>query len=444
MLLGIDAGTSKTAAVITDLNGNIEAVSSDIHDAYLSAQGDRNEQDPGKILKSVWKSVSGLPANLLSEVSAVGVTGQMHGIVLLDNELKTVSPLITWQDGRCLEEPHFLDSIESRTGFRLSSGYGCATLAWMAAHNSFPAGAVCGSTIQDLIVARLCGLYRPIADTTDAASWGFFDISTLKWNTRAAEEVGIGPEFLPEIVSPGTQVGRVDEAVSKKTGIPVEVPVAAAIGDNQASLLATLKEPDHDLALTLGTGGQISAILSPRRTLVLPGKKDMFEVRPYPGGRTAVVGASLCGGAAWGWLAQSISSWLRDTGAVKIQRDDLFEKMNDLALRADTDISVKPHFSGERYNPALRGSIEGINLQNFTIGNLARGLARGIAEHFLEILPPWAMRDRERIVGSGNALRLNSALRKAVEEVFGLPLVLNEAREEAAAGAAINSANLAE
>ncbi len=211
-----------------------------------------------------------------------------------------------------------------------------------------------------------------------------------------------------------------------------------SIGDLQASLLATVRDPEHDLALTLGTGGQA--------TVITAGPIDAAALRPtcsywpYPGNRTAIVAASLSGGAAWAWLVDSVVSWLDDLNVEGSSRDAIFERINALGLDAPSELVVQSHFLGERHDPSLRGSIDGLTRSNFSLGNVARGLARSIVLNLRAMLPPEALEHRTRVVGSGNALRRTPLLQQMAEEVFGLPLTLVEGREEAATGAALLAA----
>ena len=373
-----------------------------------------------------------LPAELRAQVRAVGLTGQMHGVLLVGADGRAISPLITWQDGRCDEA--FLRRLHEKTGHRLCSGFGGATLAWMRAHDALPAGVAAACTIHDYLTARLCGLPRPVTDPTDAASWGLFDLHTLDWDFPAVERAGIDRRLLPEVRPSGSLAGRVTPEMAGRLGIPAGIPVAVALGDHQASLLATLREPEHELALTLGTGGQLSAVVPS-----LGAAGETWEYRPYPGGRYLLTAASLCGGAAWAWLAEAVQAWLRDLGLPCPTDDALYARLNDLGLAATGELTVQPHFLGERHAPALRGRIDGIDLRNFTPGPLARGLARGILANLRDMLPADAYAGRTTLLGSGNALRRNPLLQRLAEEVFGLPLVLTEGQEEAAAGAALNA-----
>ena len=440
-LLGIDIGTSKVAAVIIDTGKNLLAVSSRIHHADIQSGPGLAEQDAEKLLQTVNSVVNSLPEHLREKVEAVGVTGQMHGLVLSDSRLHPLSPLITWQDARCMQN-NFLTQLSQRTGQRLHSGYGCATLAWLIAHGELPAGSKNACTIQDLFVARLCGLSRPVTDPTDAASWGLFDLHSRNWIAEAIERADIPGEILPQVLPSQARAGALSPPLAETLGIPPGIPVAVAIGDNQASLLAVLAEPEHDLALNLGTGGQLSAVLPATASAQIVTDDSPFEYRPYPDEKLVAVASSLCGGSAWAWLADTVDRWLSDLNLPALPRDRLFQRLNELGWNSKSELKVFPHFLGERYDESLKASISGIRLDNFDLGTLACSLAHGIVANLKSMLPAFAFANRKQVVGSGNALRRNPLLRQAAERVLELPLQMSDLQEEAACGAALHAAAL--
>ncbi len=435
LFLGIDVGTTKIAAVVADGEGRIEAAVSRTHGVGVPTQEGRAEQDAGVLLDKTWAVVRELPDALRQRVRGIGVTGQMHGVVLLDAGHTPVTPLVTWQDGRCLEDETFLDALYETTGHRLHTGYGLATLAWMQRHHQRPAEAVAASTIQDLVVAHLCSLPRPVTDPSDAASWGLFDLQRSSWDAAALDASGLPVSILPAIRPFGSVAGGIDHERAAQLGLSPGLPVHVAIGDLHASLLATLRDPEDDIALTLGTGGQATVITAD--PIDAGALRPTCKYWPYPGGRFAIVAASLSGGAAWAWLVDSMRSWLDDQNVEGLSREELFDQINTLGLDASSELVVHSHFLGERHDPSLRGSIDGLTLSNFSVGALARGLARSIVLNLRNMLPPEALEHRKRLVGSGNALRRAPLLQQMAEEVFGLPLTLVDGREEAATGAAL-------
>jgi len=440
-ILGIDIGTTKAAAVLIGADKELLAVCSRPHGADLRSAPGYAEQDVDVLLETVHTVILELPERLRAEIKAVGVTGQMHGVTVLDKQLQPLTAFVTWQDGRCLEGD-FLKQLEASSGYKLSPGFGCATLAWLTARGKLPSTAESACTVQDLFTAGLCGMERPVADPTDAASWGLFDLHKLDWDYYAIEAAGVSSKLIPDVVPCAGEVGRISSSSAERFGIPAGSPVAAAIGDNQASLLATLKDPEQDLALTLGTGGQLSAVLPAAHTLTQLPLNSKWEYRPFPGGRFFVAACSLSGGSAWKWLIDTVQCFLKELDIPSPPEEKLYELLNELGFNATNALEVCPHFLGERYDTSLRGSIGGIDLHNLNLGAVSRGLALGIIENLKNMMPDFALSDRTRIVGSGNALRRNPLLRQTAEEVFGLPLTICVSEEEAACGAAVNASGL--
>ncbi|KAK8764465.1 hypothetical protein V5799_032926 [Amblyomma americanum] len=200
LVLGVDLGTTtvKACLVSEGADGRRAAVSSLSRETKATLASDLgslgSEQDAHKICTALQFCLSQLPKEQLARVARVAVSGQMHGVVLWRQDsgwkrnafgrfdVDVVSPLYTWQDGRCSEG--FLESLpRPRSHLRLSSGHGCATLFWLLRHRPRDlerfdrAGAV-----QDLVVAMLCGLDRPVTSTQTAASWGYFDTVAGQWN----------------------------------------------------------------------------------------------------------------------------------------------------------------------------------------------------------------------------------------------------------------------
>ncbi len=437
LLLGIDIGTSKVAAAIVGPDGVCRESRSMVHGADSACAPGRAEQDPRVLLDAARQVVRDLEPALRHRVEAVGVTGQMHGVVLIDGQGRPVGPLVTWQDQRC--DVAFLERLHAQTGYMLRSGYGCATLAYLAHAGGLPDGATAACTIHDLLAAQLVGAARPVTEPTDAAAWGLVDLRTLRWDQPAVEAAGISPAWLPEVVPCSACIGRLTEEAAETFGLAAGIPVAAALGDNQASLLATLTDPEHDVGLTLGTGGQLSVVLPEG---FMPGHQESassFEIRPFPGGRYVAVACALCGGAAWRWLAETAQAWMSDLGVEPLPLDRVYERLNELGLTAETSLKMDTSLAGERHEPGRRGCLRGIGPEPMRLGSVARALARGVVRNLREMLPAEYFAGRQRVIASGNALRRNPLLQTAAAEVLGVPVILSPSVEEAACGAAMNA-----
>lgn len=197
-ILGIDLGTTSVkVALINKQNKTIVKTKSRETHGYIhgDVNSQRNEQDPDKILTALQFCLSGLPKDDLRHVVKIGISGQMHGVILWrrDNgwsqnkcsrfEVGDIcSNLYTWQDGRCT--PSFIETLpKPRSHLKLASGFGCVTVFWLLKNQpEFLQRFDVGGTIQDYLVSMLCGLDKPVMSIQNAASWGYFDTAEKKWN----------------------------------------------------------------------------------------------------------------------------------------------------------------------------------------------------------------------------------------------------------------------
>lgn len=430
--LGIDLGTTKTAVVLYDPetpDASGRARSREHHAARPAAPGFA-EQDAGKIYDSVLLLLAEFPRKELARVEAVGLTGQMHSVLLgRDDE---VSPIATWQDKRASIAGH-LEEFRQKSGLPLADGFGAVTLAELARQGELDRWDY-AATPAGWLAMRLTG--NPAAAVTDptfAASWGIFSQETNDWAWEKAAALGIPAQLLPKVVPSGSVAGY----TRALPGIPEGVPVLAPFGDNQASVLGTARELERELFLTLGTGAQLSFVISPEQaaTLTLP---PAAELRPFLGGKMLAVTAPLCGGRAWAWLGNVVNGILCSLGIEPLPEKMLLDRLDELAFDADpaANLEVAPHFLGERHAPSEFGSIRGITLENFTLPNLADALAAGIVRNLADVFPHELYRNHIRVVGSGNCVRYCRSIQREIERQFELPLELRSVREEAAVGAA--------
>ena len=204
LVLGIDLGTTSVKVSLYDGKETIQSASCDTHSKFVcsSQPPGAAEQLTSKIMQTCETCLSRLDSEKLSRVKRVGITGQMHGCVCwsshavvdqlelagastikgFNDDLITTSPLVTWEDLRCTED--FIASLPTPdTHLRLATGHGCVTLFWFQRNNpEYLEKFTHAGTIMDLLVARLCGLDKPVMGIQNAASWGYFNVSEKSWN----------------------------------------------------------------------------------------------------------------------------------------------------------------------------------------------------------------------------------------------------------------------
>ena len=425
-LIGLDIGTTSISAVAVEASSGalLRGVTVPNDSALPSPDGVSRLQNPARIAKTALALKEALAAEF-SPVAAIGVTGQMHGILYLDRAGRAVSPLYTWQDGRG-NLPYagstYAAYLSERTGYPLASGFGLVTHFINREQGLVPAEAVTFCTIQDYIAMLLTGRETPLLHASNAASFGCFDLASQSFDIAAVEKLGLDRSILPAVTAETAVIGQ-DKGV----------PVAAAIGDNQASVLGSLRE-GGDILVNIGTGSQVSAVVS------APAPFPAGAVRPYVDGRFLLAGSPLCGGRAYALLHRFFARCVERFGG---DGRDVYDVMNDMAAEQPGDhaLVVDPRFCGTRNDPALRGAISEISEDNFTPEQLTRGVLWGMADELHELYRQMPLASPAAgLVGSGNGVRKNPVLRQYLEEQFGLKLKLPAHREEAAFGAAVFAA----
>lgn len=425
-LIGLDIGTTSISAVAVEASSGalLRAVTVPNSGALPSPDGVSRIQDPARIAETALALKEALAAEF-SPVAAIGVTGQMHGILYLDRAGRAVSPLYTWQDGRGnlpYGDSTYATHLSERTGYPLASGFGLVTHFINREQGLVPAEAITFCAIQDYIAMLLTRRETPLLHASNAASFGCYDLAAQAFDRSAMEKAGLDGSPLPAVTVETAVIGQ-DNGV----------PVAAAIGDNQASVLGSLRE-DGDILVNIGTGSQVSALVS------APAPFPAGAVRPYVDGRFLLAGSPLCGGRAYALLHRFFARCAERFGG---DGRDVYDMMNDMAAEQPENhiLVVDPRFCGTRNDPALRGTVSNISEDNFTPEQLTRGVLWGMAAELHELYRQMPLPSPAAgLVGSGNGVRKNPVLRQYLEEQFGLELKLPAHREEAAFGAAIFAA----
>ena len=400
--IGIDIGTTSVCGVVIDSeSGAVVKSRTENSNAFITGCADREKiQDVDRIMTVAM----GILNELISEdVCVIGVTGQMHGIVYTDKDGNVVSPLYTWQDGR--GNLAFRDTTYAKY-LGSFSGYGNVTDFYNRTNGIRPDNAVSYCTIHDYFVMKLCGLKTPVIHTSDAASFGCFDLHTRTFDY----------DFSPEITGEYLIAGRYK-------GIPVGV----AIGDNQASVFSSAMV--DDILINVGTGSQVSVI---SEGIVIG---ENIETRPYFENKYLVVGSALCGGRAYSLLkdffAGAISAFAEvEDDAIYGMMADMLNNEKNRTLKADT------RFDGTRADSSIRGSLTGISCDNFTPGNMVYAFLNGMVDELSGMYEKMGMK-RYSVAASGNGIRKNPALVKIVENKFSSSVKIPAHMEEAAVGAAM-------
>lgn len=424
LTVGIDIGTTTISAVVYDVASGEELKSLAIpHNSYTEC-GVFSEQSVSAILEKAENALFEI-LDEYAEISSIGITGQMHGILYVDGDGNAVSNLITWQDKRADASlpsgKSATEEIFELTGEKISTGYGIATHYYNLKMGLVPKEAVCFCSIMDAFAMKICAQKELVTHASVGASFGLFDGEKCEFMYGKIALLGIEKGFLPRVTSESLVIGTC-------RGIPVSVP----IGDNQASFLGSVGFNCDTVLVNLGTGAQISAISDFCRV------SEILELRPLIENKYLICGSALCGGYAYSMLEGFFRSY---AGALGIEGEQ-YQLMNALAKdayeRGGTNLIVDTSFLGKRNAPDLRGSVKMIGKDNFTPADLTLGVLQGMCSELFELYAYFPKKGT-KIVASGGAVKKNEVLRRLIERTFETNLTVSTLSEEASCGAALFS-----
>jgi sedoheptulokinase len=424
---GIDIGTTNVELFLVDLETcRIVERRSAPNPRVDSTDPLAYFQDPQGILNSVREML----ASVSLPVKSLGVTGQVHGIVYADENGAPLSPLYTWLD-RHGSEPWGRTSVQNqfaeKTGRSLPVGYGLLTHYANGLFNRVPGGARRILGINELVTGALVGKPLEKTDATNLACFGAFDPVNHSFYRPALEEaLSPAPLAFLDFAEPFTLAGETPEGV----------PVAYPVGDNQAGFLGLVARPAETCLISIGTSGQIS-VFSPSERC-----PPAMELRPYLGLGYLHVGATLTAGKAYEVLADLFREIVRRAGPPSLpEKDiDLFRLMKEAARESPpaAPLVFDTALNGTRRDPARRGAITGIGLDNLTMGSLVRGSVDGIVRELAEF-----KRDLgslfdpvTSIVAAGSAVRKNELFRESLERQFNREIRVPDFDGGSALGAA--------
>ena len=444
-VIGIDIGSSAIKGVVFD--GDVRSVIRSERRALESritpSRPGHFEENPMAIRDAAFGIIRSLAAfanDHRREIKVIAFTGQMHGGLLVDNNLRPLTNFITWQDKRADEMDEggrtYVEALRhlvahDPTGVGIHTGFLISTLYWLRRHDAIPANSDKVLGIYDWLTCLLLG--RAVTDISSAAAWGMFDPIAREWREELLGAAGISHSLLPEVVEPGMELGRIESDLASQLALNPSVRVHASIGDTQAAYLGSECTPD-EILLNFGTGSQ--SMWETDHPIATEGT----DVRYLRNGRYLACAPTLAGGEAYHIVADFFREAVKEFTGEKISIEQARAVMDRLALEGNSEgMTIDPIFRGSKFRADNdRASIAEITGENFHPDALVRALVEGMIE---EVAWPYFLRESETVhsglVGAGSALRGNRALRDVAEMRFGRPLRLGRFEQEAAVGAAI-------
>nr|WP_321443677.1 xylulokinase [uncultured Cohaesibacter sp.] len=271
MYLGIDLGTSGIKLLVMDERQQIVATVNQPLSVQRPDVG-WSEQDPESWINATAKAFDELAASApqaVKDIRAIGLSGQMHGATMLDEDDKPVAPCILWNDTRSHKEAAELDATEgfrALTGNIVFPGFTAPKLAWMRNNKPDLFGRIKKVLLpKDYLRLWLTGDY--VSDYSDSAGTAWLDVGSRTWSDQLLAATGLDQSHMPALAESIESTGKIRQALVERWGFSPDTIVAGGAGDNAASALATGIVAEGDAFLSLGTSGVIYAATNSYRPL---------------------------------------------------------------------------------------------------------------------------------------------------------------------------------
>lgn len=374
--LGIDVSTTSSKALLIDERGEVIAVASSPH-TLQTPRPLWSEQDP----REWWEAVSASIKSVLEKagvsaesIGAIGLTGQMHGLVLLDETGNVLRPAILWNDQRTQSQCDEIHQVIGRekfiqiTGNVALTGFTAPKILWVkenepevyakAKHVLLP---------KDYIRYKLTGGYA--MDKADGAGTVLFDLKLRDWSDEVLPALDIPRAWMPQTFEGTETTGRVTDEAASITGLKVGTPVAAGGGDQAAGAVGMGAVESGVVALTVGTSGVVFAT-TPSALIEPEGRLHAF-CHAVPN--------------MWHFMGVMLSAagslqWYRDTLAPDISFDNLLKEAGSVSAGSE-GLQFLPYLSGERTphpDPLARGAFVGLTLRH-SRAHMTRAVLEGVA-----------------------------------------------------------------
>ena len=437
--IGIDSSTTATKALIMDGQGKVISMFSSEY-PYETPQPLWSQQEPALWWKATKESIKGVIAKSAinpDQIKGIGLTGQMHGLVLLDEHKKVLRPAILWNDQRTGAQ---CDTIRSKigrkkliriTGNDALTGFTAPKILWVqdeepelwnkARHILLP---------KDYVRYKLTGILA--SDRAGGSGTILFDLAKRDWSLEILAALDIPADYLPPTYEGTDETGTITNAVAAELGLPKGTPVFGGGGDQAASAVGTGAVQAGVVSLSLGTSGVVFATT------------DGPAIEPE--GRLHAFCHSVP--AKWHLMGVMLSAagslrWHRDTFKPELDWDTLLEPVTEIKPGSE-GLFFLPYLTGERTphpDPLARGAFVGLTVRH-SFPHLTRAVLEGVSfglRDSFELMKSSGLENITQVRVTGGGAR-SPIWRQILANVFNAEIVTVNTTEGAAFGAALLAA----
>lgn len=433
LFIGVDLGTSAVKLLLMDENGKIKKTVSREYPLYFPHPGWSEQKPEDWYIQSMDGLKELLKDEKKEEVAGISFGGQMHGLVLLDENDEVIRPALLWNDGRTYEECDYLnnvigkDKLSEYTANISFTGFTAPKILWVK--NKEPENFARIKKImlpKDYLAYRLSGVH--CTDVSDASGMLLFDVKNRTWSKEMCEICSVKPEWLAKVYESYEVVGTLKKEVAEELGIPAEAKVIAGAGDNAAAAVGTGTVGDGRCNISLGTSGTI--FISSRKFGV--DKNNALHSFDHADGTYHLMGCMLS--------AASCNKWWMDE---ILKTKEYAKEQEGIDKLGENHVFFLPYLMGERSphnNPNARGTFTGITMDT-TREDMTQAVLEGVSfalRDSLEVAKSLGIPiTRTKICGGGAKSPLWC---KMIANILNLKVDKIESEEGPALGAAMLAA----
>ncbi|MCI8373758.1 MAG: xylulokinase [Lachnospiraceae bacterium] len=433
LYIGVDLGTSAVKLLLMNENGKIQNIVSKEYPLYFPHPG-WSEQNPEDWWKAVVEGIQELTAECdKSQIAGLSFGGQMHGLVILDQEDHVIRPAILWNDGRTSKETNFLneeigrEKLSEYTANIAFAGFTAPKILWVKNNEPDNFAKIAKIMLpKDYLAYKMTGNH--CTDVSDASGMLVFDVKNRCWSKEMMNICGISEDQLAHIYESYETVGTLTDEAAKELGLPNSVKVAAGAGDNAAAAVGTGTVGDGNCNISLGTSGTV--FISSKNFGV--DKYNALHSFAHADGTYHLMGCMLSAASCNKW-------WMDDI----IGTTDYAEEQAAIAKLGQNPVFFLPYLMGERSphnDPDARGTFIGMSMDT-SRADMTQAVLEGVAfalRDSLEVAKSLGINiERTKICGGGAKSPL---WKKIIANVLNIKVDVIETEEGPSYGGAILAA----
>ena len=431
-IIGIDIGTSGTKSVLFDLSGNVIASATAEYPLYQPQNG-WAEQDPEDWWQAVRTTLKEIAPKAAGEIAGIGLSGQMHSLVLLDRNNTVLRPAILWCDQRTGAQCEKIEAIIGRerliqiTANPALPGFTASKLVWVQ-DNEPENWKKCAHILlaKDYIRFKLTGEYA--TEVSDASGMQLLDVAGRCWSAEVCEKLSISMDKLAKVYESPEITGRITPEAAALTGLSAGIPVAGGGGDNAAAAIGTGVYAPGKAFTTIGTSG---VVFTPCDSPIIDPKGRIHTFCAAVPGTWHVMGVTQAAGLSLNWFRKNLAS--------ELTYDQITDGCKDIPIGSERLLYL-PYLMGER-TPILdsnaRGVFFGLSAMHDRL-HMARAVIEGISFSLcscMDVIREVGIAVTDMALCGGGAK--SPFWKQMLCDIYGISVKTLASQEGAALGAAI-------